>query len=167
MTDYCVVVAEGARARFFTLEPAEIPELESGPNLVERGALANPAHLAHQDSSLWTETRGGRNRNANGPGHGYDEHRQNHDDELEHRFARDIAGELAGMLRRNGSCRVVLCAEKRMLGFLRTALSGTSMGGSEVVEVAKDLAKESPREIHERLARDGHLPARRARGAAG
>ena len=68
------------------------------------------------------------------------------------------------MVRRHGSDRVVLCAEKRMLGFLRTALAGTSMGGCSVVEVAKDLAKESPREIHERLAREGHLPARRARG---
>ena len=144
MTDYFVVVAEGARARFFTLEPAEIPELESGPNLVERGDLANPAHLAHQDSSQWTEIRGGRNRNANGPGHGYDEHRQNHEDQQELRFARDIAGELAG--------------------FLRTALASTRLGDCAVVEVAKDLAKESPRDIHERLAREGHLPARRARG---
>ena len=165
MTDYCVVVAEGARARFFTLEPAEIPEIESGPNLREISALANPAHLAHQDSAIWTETRGGRNRNANGPGHGYDEHRDDHEDQQESRFAREIAGELGTVVRRNGVSHVVICAEKRMLGFLRQALSGNSLPAGNVVEVAKDLAKLSARELHNHLARDGHLPPRRNRAS--
>ena len=167
MTDYCVVVAEGARARFFTLEPAEIPEIESGPNLKELRALANPAHLAHQDSSIWTETRGGRNRTANGPGHGYDEHRDDHEHQQESRFARDIAAELESLVRRNGTPRVVICAEKQMLGFLRGALGNHNLGAEQVVEVAKDLAKLSPRQLHERLARDGHLPPRRNRAASG
>lgn len=30
MSEYCVVVAQGSRARFFTLEPAEVPEMEGG-----------------------------------------------------------------------------------------------------------------------------------------
>lgn len=165
MTDYCVVVAEGARARFFTLEPAEIPEIESGPNLKEVSSLANPAHLAHQDSAIWTETRGGRNRNANGPGHGYDEHRDDHEAQQESRFAREITSELESLVRRNGGSRVVLCAEKRMLGFLRGAMAGTSLPAESVVEVPKDLAKLSPRELHNHLARDGHLPPRRNRAS--
>jgi hypothetical protein len=35
MSDYCIVIANGVRARFFTLDPVEFPELESGPLLCE------------------------------------------------------------------------------------------------------------------------------------
>ena len=40
MSAYCVVVCNGNRARFFTLEPVGTPG-ESGPNLVERSDLVN------------------------------------------------------------------------------------------------------------------------------
>ncbi|MGD8428958.1 MAG: host attachment protein [Ectothiorhodospiraceae bacterium] len=166
MSEYCVVVAEGARARFFTLEPAAVPELESGPNLQEHNSLANPSHKAHQNK-IFADTRSGRNRSTVAGAHGYDEHRSQHDDEMEHRFARDIANELSNLTSANGTRRVVLCAEKRMLGFLRGALNGSIPNGVEVVEVAKDLAKLPARSLHERLAGQGLLPARRARNAAG
>ena len=42
MSEYCVVVADGTRARFFTLEAAQFPEMESGPNLIEKKDLINP-----------------------------------------------------------------------------------------------------------------------------
>jgi hypothetical protein len=37
-----VVVADESRARFFTVEPVELPELESGPKLIEHEDLLNP-----------------------------------------------------------------------------------------------------------------------------
>ena len=37
----CVVVCAGGQARLFTLEPAELPELESGPNLVPLEELSS------------------------------------------------------------------------------------------------------------------------------
>lgn len=158
MSEYCVVVAEGARARFFTLERPELPELEGGPDLVEHSSLANPRHRAH-DSKIYADARSGRNRTPGGQGHAYDEHRDGHDAEMEHRFARDIAGELGDVARRNGTRRVILCAEKRMLGFLRDDLP--SLPGVEIIEVPKDLAKLAPRELQEHLARDGLIPRRR------
>lgn len=164
MSDYCVVVAEGARARFFTLEPVTLPELESGPNLIEHESLANPIHKAH-DGRVFADTRGGRNRTAStGQGHGFDEHRAGYDAELEHRFARDIARQIDGLTRANGTRRVILCAEKRMLGLLRGVVGGNGAAGVEIVEVPKDLAKCNVRELHNRLARDGHLPGRRPPG---
>jgi hypothetical protein len=55
MGNYCVVVASGAQARFFILEPAEFPELGIGPNLVERGELINPEkEIARRD--LYTDS---------------------------------------------------------------------------------------------------------------
>jgi len=59
MSDYLVVVASAARARFFTLEPAEFPELESGPNLVDQGELLNPqARIPERE--LFADSKTGR-----------------------------------------------------------------------------------------------------------
>ncbi|WP_290653410.1 host attachment protein [Aquisalimonas sp.] len=162
MSHYCVVVAEGSRARFFTVEPPELPELQSGPDLIERKTMNNPDHQSHGEDLL-ADVRSGRNRPANGPGHGYDDHRDQYDAECERRFAREIAQELDTMTRRNGTRRVVLCAEKRMLGFLRPTLQHAIPKGVDLHEVPKDLAKLSPRKLHERLASDGHIPRRRNR----
>jgi protein required for attachment to host cells len=164
MSEYCVVVAEGARARFFTLEPAEVPELSGGPDLVEHDALANPQHRAHDDS-IYANTRGGRYRTPGGQGHGYDEHRQRHDALQERMFARDIASRLDSLARSNGTRRIILCAEKRMLGVLRGVVSAPP--GTEIVEVGKDLAKLPTPELHRHLARDGHIPSRRPRANGG
>lgn len=158
MSEYCVVVAEGARARFFTLERPDLPELEGGPDLVEHPSLANPRHRAHDDK-VYADARSGRNRTPGGQGHAYDEHRDGHDAELEHRFARDIARQLGEVTRSNGTRRVILCAEKRMLGFLRDDLP--ALPGVDIREVAKDLAKLGARELQQHLARDGLLPRRR------
>lgn len=162
MSDYCVVVAEGARARFFTLEPVEVPEFESGPNLREWNTLMNPEHKAHQ-REVYTDVRSGRNRGNAGEAHAYDDHRDQHDAEMEHRFARTIADELEQFSSQNGAPRVVLCAEKQMLGYLRGAMNGHARKDLEITEVPKDLTRLSPRELHEKLAKDGVLPKRRER----
>lgn len=162
MSDYCVVVAEGARARFFTLEPVEVPEFESGPNLREWNTLMNPEHKAHQ-REVYTDVRSGRNRGNAGEAHAYDDHRDQHDAEMEHRFARTIADELEQFSSQNGTPRVVLCAEKQMLGYLRGAMNGHARKDLEITEVPKDLTRLSPRELHEKLAKDGVLPKRRER----
>jgi len=163
MSDYCVVVAEGARARFFTLEPVEVPELESGPNLKEWSTLTNPEHKAHQ-KDVFTDVRSGRNRGNPGEAHAYDDHRDQHDVEMEHRFARTIAGEIEQFTNQHGKSKVVLCAEKKMLGFLRGALNGHTRPEMQIQEVAKDLTRLSARDLHEKLAKDGKLPRRKARG---
>ena len=120
MNHYSVIVAGGSRERFFTLEDAQVPEMESGPRLVEQLDLVNTLHHTH-DGSLWSETKSGRNRApAGGPSHGYDDHRTQHEDEFERRFARDIAEEATRMVKSNHTQCVVLVAQKRMLGFLRS-----------------------------------------------
>lgn len=164
MSEYCVVVAGGSRARIFTLEPAELPELQSGPNLVERKSLSNPERQAREDA-IFSDLRRGRNRAATGPGHTYDEHRLQHDREVGRKFARDIAQEVGRMVSRNGFQHVVLCAEKRMLGLLRPSLNDNLGQSIDYQEIPKDLAKLPSRELHDRLAEAGHLPRRRARRA--
>ena len=161
MSEYVVVVADGSRARFFTLEPAEIPEIEGGPNLVEREDLANPEREL-PDRELWSEPKTGRNRAPNGgPAHGYDDHRAQHEAEYERRFARTVAERTVALANANGTRRVVIAAEKRMLGFLRNELGALARAGIEVREVARDLSKLAARQIHEHLAKEGVLPRRR------
>lgn len=160
MTQYCVVVANGSRARFFTLKDAEIPEIQSGPNLIETNDLLNPEHEA-TGSELWSEIKSGRNRSANGNAHGYDDHRSQHEDEFERRFANSIADEISRMSKEIKASNIVLVSQKRMLGFLRGAISPT-LNGTTTTELAKDLSKLKPLELHEHLAREKILPQRQA-----
>jgi protein required for attachment to host cells len=163
MTNSCVVVAEGARARFFTLESSDVPDLEGGPDLVEHDSLINPEHRARQDQ-IYADSSG-RNRTPGGQGQIYDEHRDQHNANTEKRFAREIAERIDQLGCRAGARRAFLCAEKRMLGFLRTSLGENTPNGLEIQEIPKDLTKLKPREIQEHLAKDGYIPRRKAPNA--
>jgi protein required for attachment to host cells len=165
MTDCCVIVVNGARARFFTLEPAEDSPLAGGPNLIERSDLVNPEQDQH-DGSLWSDTKTGRNRaGGGGQAHGYDDHREGHLDEFRKRFARMVASEAAGLVRGNGSRRVIVAAQKRMLGFLRSELDPLLRTGVEVLDIAKDLSNMAPQALQQYLARERLVPVRRVPAA--
>ena len=164
MVQYCVVVTNGARARFFTLEPSAVPELESGPNLIEQTQIDNPFREMHGEE-LWSTTNSGRNRAAiGGPAHGYDDHREQHRDEYERRFANSVAEECCRLSHTRKASDVVIVSQKRMLGFLRAAME-SRMNGVRTTEIAKDLSKLSPIQLHEHLARDNLLPPRRSPAA--
>ncbi len=162
MSDYYVVVADGARARFFSLEAASDLGVAGGPNLVEQNDLANSEAEA-AGKELFSDMKSGRNAGPMGSGaHGYDDHRSQHMDEVERRFARrvvDIALNGAGA---HHAEHLVLVAEKRMLGHLRDELPKPAIGAATVSEVAKDLTKLSVRDLHEHLAADKVLPQRRS-----
>ena len=161
MSEYCVVVADASRARFFTLEEAEIPEVESGPRLVERSDLVSPDAVL-QGRERWSDTRSGANvAPGGGPSHRYDDHRDRHQDEVARRFARRITDAAAEMAGREGVRYLVVAAATRMLGFMRETLSApTGANGVEIREIPKDLTPQSPDSIHRNLSAAGLLPAR-------
>lgn len=166
MCDYCVVVVDSARARFFTLENPEVPEIESGPNLVERRELRNPEG-AQSGRETWTESRsGGNSAPGGGAAHGYDDHRDGHEDEVSRRFAKRVAEASRKLAHRSGARCLVLVAANRMLGFLREATPVSNGNGLEVREIAKDLVRQSPHDIHRNLGGAGVLPARGQRAGA-
>ena len=164
MSDYSVVVVDGTRARFFTLEPAAHPEIESGPFLVEHDDLVNAdSHAPARE--MWSENKTGRNRAANGgPAHGYDDHRSNHHEEFERRFARSVADRTSSLVSARKAKHVVLVAQRRMLGFLRSPLDSLQKRGVAMAELGKDLIKLSPHELHEHLSRENLLPQRKRPG---
>ena len=157
MSDYCVVVADGAKARLFALQAADVGE--GGPNLVEISGLANPEAEA-AGKEIYSDDKSGRNASSGGGGaHGYDDHRNQHIDEIERRFAKNVAAAATDAVQRNKSGCLVVAAEPRMMGHLRDAM-GPAVAGLKVKEVVKDLTKLSVHELHEHLAADKVLPAR-------
>lgn len=160
----CVIVAGGNKARFFALQNPEIPEMESGPNLTELHGMIN-SQRSLPDQQQWSDVKSGRNRGGNGASHGYDDHRTQHIDEYERRFARDVASAAARLAQDHGAQDVIVVAQKRMLGFLRDSLDPLVKTGVNIRELAKDLHKLPPNELHEHLAREALLPRRRSRSS--
>jgi len=153
---YCIMVADGTRARLFTLDAGITSP--PGPDLVEHEGLANPEHkLAGREKYSTTRTGGSVNP-QNGQAHGYDDHRDKEEREHERRFAHDIAGHA----QRQQARQLVVVAEKRMLGHLREALVLPTKSGIELRELAKDLTRLATTELQAHLAEAGLVPARQA-----
>ena len=161
MSDYLVVAADSSRARFLTLRPREVPELESGPTLTEEGAITNPEGEM-SGGEVFTTTKSGQNRASGGSGadHAYDDHRSRHFGEFERRFAQQVAREIVQRARDAGARHVVVAAEKHMLGHLRPQLDGLKQGKIDCREVASEMTNLSPDEIQRHLAGKGVVPAK-------
>lgn len=157
---YCILVADGTRARLFTLGDAAADE--AGPDLVEQEDLANPEHKL-QGRDKYSTTRTGSNLNPQkGPAHGYDDHRDKEEREHERRFARDVAAHTVLLAQRQHIRHLLVVAETRMLGLLRDALVLPPKSGIELHELEKDLTQLTPTRLQAHLAEAGLLPARRA-----
>ena len=161
MDKYLVVVTDGARARFFRLEDADMPELESGPDLVEKTARNNPELELHGED-VFSTTKSGSNRSTgNGKFHGYDDHRSAHFQESQKRFAHQVAQDISTQLSEQKAEELILAASPSMLGHIRTHLKDVKHKDITIHEVSKDMAKMKPRDIHKNLAKDNLLPERR------
>ena len=164
MADYCILVADAARARLFTLEPAAFPETESSPRLVEQQMdYVNPEASLSGDE-LWSDDKSGRNMSTSGMAHGYDDHRTQHREEEKSHFARQVAAQAIRHALDHHARHLLVCAEKHMLGLLREALDIPPHSDLELVEVAKDLTGLSPHEIHGHLAAEQVLPVMKRPG---
>lgn len=159
MNAYCVVTVDGIRARFFCLEKSEQPGVAAGPHLVEQPEALINTEGDMPDRELFSDTKTGRNA-AHGMAHSYDDHREQHADEIKRRFAKQVAEEALKLAARHKPRTLVLAAEKQMLGFLRNALNVPPKASFEVKEVPKDLSRLSPQELQSHLAAEGVLPAR-------
>lgn len=157
MSDYCVVVADGAHARVYSLDEHAVGE--SGPDLVEHQELSNPdAETAGKD--LYSDDKSGRNVSKGAGAHGYDDHRSHHDEVQLQRFAKHVADVAVNVAGHQHARQLIMVAEKSMMGHLRTTLKVPQGAHFTVTEVAKDLCKLNAIKLHERLAVDGLLPPR-------
>ena len=155
---WLIVAADGFRARFFTLESPELPLIEGGPDLVEHEDLVNPEQRV-EPKERFANLKSGRNRApGGGPAHGYDDHRNNHLHEDETRFARRLADAVKSFADRIHARHLVLAADPRLLGMLRSELDSGAV--PDVRELEKDVSGMSRPQIHQQLAAAGAVPAR-------
>lgn len=159
MNQIVVVVIDGTRARFFTLEQPRWPEDESSVTLIEHKDLLNPVNEL-QGKELWSNVKAGRNQSSGGFAHAYDDGRQKHVAEFERRFAQMIADEAINLTQTKGTQQLILVAEPRNLGIVRESVTPAIPKNIQVQELAKDLSKLKALEIHEYLASKNLLPAR-------
>lgn len=159
MSDYCVVSMDGARARFFTLEPAQQPAVQSGPGLMEAAEALVNAEAEQSGAELWSDTSTGRNASFGGA-HGYDDHRDRHVGEYRRRFAQRVAEQAVLLAEQQRAKCLVIVAEKQMLGLVRGELHVPAKASFEVRELARDLSRLSPVDLQGHLAAEGLVPAR-------
>jgi protein required for attachment to host cells len=159
MVNYCIVVNSGGHSRFFSLESVSFPEIESSPKLVECGRLVNP-EKGMAEHELYTDSKTGRGRAPHGGrAHGYDDHRSQHEDESDRRFAHKVVREAGRFAKEKQARRVIFVAPARMMGLFRQDLGIISEHGIKVQELTKDMSKFSPRQIHRYLAKESLVPA--------
>lgn len=159
--NYTVVVADGTRARFFTLTPGA-PKGEAGATLLEREDLISTEKEV-PGKEMWSDVKSGRGTAPlGGPAHGYDDQRERHEHEFERRFAQRITDEAVRLAQREKAAHLILVAETRLLGYLRNALHIPAHMSFGVHELAKDMTKLSVAELHENLAAAGLVPERHA-----
>lgn len=161
MNKYLILATDGARARFFRLQETDTPEVEGGPDLVETQAQINPELELH-GGNIFSATKSGSYRSpGNGKTHAYDDHRSSHFKEAQKRFAHKIAEDLTKEAEKPGTKEIVIIAPPPMLGDLRPSLKELKNKDFTLHEVRKDMAKMDTTKLHNNLANDGIIPARK------
>ena len=160
MSDYLIVVVNRSKARFFTLEPVEFPELESGPLMVTRKELDNPEINDFQN--MVTDSKTGRGAAPQGGGvHGYDDKRDQHLDELRRRFAVKVLDQIHRLAKTDRVRTVILAASSRMRRFLYPDIDTLGRLGIRVHKLSKNMINFAPQKIHAYLAQEGIVPEKK------
>lgn len=150
----CIAVADASRARIFTYDRSAEPEgLQE--HLVEERDLVNPARRLRA-AELFSDSRPGTNRTGSLQ-YAFDDHRDDHVDELDAEFSRTVIDELISLVRTGHAQRVILCASPRMLGELRRAGRELPREGVVIDELARDLVKLPVADLRQHLASHGLL----------
>jgi hypothetical protein len=157
MSDYLIVVVNRALARFFTLEPVEFPELESGPVIKEWVQLANSDIGDAQE--LFTDSKTGCGTAPQGGGvHGYEDHRDQHLDEVRRRFSVNVLDRIRKQAERSKARTIVIVSSARMRRFLFQHTDALERQGYRIVKVPKNMINFTPQKIHKYLAGDQLIP---------
>lgn len=154
-----IVAADAVRARFFTFEPEEAPDVGFSGHVIEHAVLLNPERRL-KASEIFTESRPPLGHSSSGPQFTVDDHRTHHAREIDHRFAAEIVKKIDAQLDAHPARRVIVAAGPHMLGILRPALRNLQHRELEREELALDLTRETPTQMHDHLARMGFVPPR-------
>lgn len=158
MHECWVIAADGARARILALERNAGRPPRAELRLVENARLSNPEHTVSGRRAARTVKSGRDTGHGSAAPHGYTDHRDPHEEELLRRFAARIAGQAATLVAGSKTGGIVLIAEPRMLGLLRTALEPVTKAGVVLQVLARDYTWCTAPQLQRHLAENGLLP---------
>ena len=157
MHECWVIAADGARARILALERNAGRPPRAALRLVESARLSNPEHTISGRRAKRKIKSGRDTGRGSAAPHGYTDHRQPHEAEALRRFAARIAQQAATLVAGDKAAGIVLVAEPRMLGLLRTALEPVTRAGVDLRELARDCTWCIAPQLQRQLTENGLL----------
>jgi hypothetical protein len=158
MGEYLIVVVNDEKARLFTLEPVDFPELESGPRIHELEDLIN-AEAMLGDQEKYSDSKTGRGTAPRGgPVHGYDDKREHHLGELRRRFSVTVMKEAQKLAKAQHVGTIIVATAAPMGRYVSPEFETLAKQGFEVLKVAKNMINFPPQRIHAHLAYMGLVP---------
>jgi protein required for attachment to host cells len=159
--NFCVLVADAARARVLALDVDRTGVGPGTSELVELAKLANPM-LRALDAEAVSDSGSGRRGGAKTPLHSTPDHRDHRRRDIERHFAAIVAEEAAAVWRQYPTCELIVVAPPVMLGLLRPAIDRQIRAKDQIAihEVASDHTKLSAPMLHDLLAKSDLLPER-------
>lgn len=138
MNNTCIVVADNARARVFTVVAGDRPRCKL--QLLERLALVNPeARVRSGDNFAEVTSERDASQQA-GPGHPIGAQRDRHRLEQAGRFGSEIVGRVAELVADWHEGRILLIADPQLLGLMRARLRGALKDTIKLEELARDYS---------------------------
>lgn len=149
MENCVIVVINNSKASFFTLEQAEWPEYESGPDLIEQETIVY-SDLSYRHKFWSTLT-----------GHSEDETDSTleHSPRLDNKFGEKITAQIVSLVRINQCEKLILVAPSKLLEIVNGFFIPTLFKNLQIVELEKDLRDLKPLQIHHYLAQQQLIPA--------
>ena len=138
----CVAIVDAAHARFFRYS-----DDKGRPALEELADRVSPGRQAH---GMFADDH--RGNSSTGPRSATDDHRTDHIDELDSRFAREVVAELSQIVRDNKFAHLIVVASPKMLGKLRIELVSLRRNGIAIDEIPQDLTRLTSPQVHDHLA---------------
>lgn len=157
----CIAIVDAARARLYgydeqASDPAQ--QLREVTDLVNPGRRLKP-------SEMFSETRPSLGQNpgrntSHEPGSTKDDHRDDHIEMMDAKFAKEIIAELDRIIQAEKYTHLIVVASPKMLGELRKANNVLDRPGLTIDEIARDLTKLTQAQLHDHLAQLNLIPAR-------
>lgn len=140
----CIAIVDAAHCRIYSYQH----EADQPPSLDEVRDLVSPGRQAH---GMFTDQP---SRAPGGHGHHgtKDDHRTDHLEELDRRFAKVVSSEIERVLKERQARHVILIASPRMLAKLRAEDAAFRRDGVSLDEIAQDLAWLTSPQVHDHLA---------------
>lgn len=156
----CIVIADKARARLFTVEEGnDSPFEEKHRHLREYSDLVNPEGTL-TDQKVFRDRpagRGARRMSIGGGGYGIDDGKGMPRRESVRRFAKELASAASALVRSQNSKELVLVASPKFLGVVRAEVRKALPKSVGLTELGEDLSRQATAQIEKVLARHGAL----------